>query len=168
MEYNKGLDFWKKEHEECNCGSYAFNLNEWYSPGVICGVDDNENGPMDCLDYWYGEGYRRKELADELAKFYLERIEDDFKDSIQIVTEMPELYRTNAEVIAFRAAAYVEEDYENFDYDFHFKVFRDGKWLEKKGSQPIKFTSIEDWSGSICYNSQTFYIIHSLENLTFN
>lgn len=167
MEYNKGLDFWKKEHKECNCGSYAFNLNEWYSPGVICGADD-ENGLMDCLDYWYGEGYRREELADELAKFYLERIEDDFKDSIKIVTEMPELYRPNAEVIAFRAAAYAGEDYENFDYDFHFKVFRDGKWLEKKGSQPIKFTSIEDWSGSICYNSQTFYIIHSLENLTFN
>lgn len=167
MEYNKGLDFWKKEHEECNCGSYAFNLNEWYCPGAIRGTDD-EDGPIDCLDYWYGQGYRREELADKLAEFYLEKIEDDFRDKIKIVTEMPELSDTNIEVIAFRAGAYEEEDYDDFDYDFHFKVFRNGSWLEKRGREPIKFTSLEDWSGSICYNSQTFYIIHRLENLTFN
>lgn len=167
MEYNKGLDFWNEEHKNCNCGSYAFNLNEWYNPGCFHG-DDEDYDIIDNLEYWSNEGCVGDELADRLADFLLELIKSDFEDKITVLASEPiqEFLKANDEVIAFRVGAYEYEYGNDFDYDFHFKVFRHGGWFEKRGCEPIRPTSPDDWSGSIYYNSQTFYIIHHCENLT--
>jgi len=95
-------------------------------------------------------------------------IKNDFGDRIVISIYEPiqEYLKENDEVIAFRAGAYDYEFGDEFDYDFHFKVYRHGKWFEKRGCEPIRPTSLDDWTGSIYYNSQTFYIIHHCENLT--
>lgn len=168
MTYNKGFDFWNEEHAECNCGSYAFNLDEWYHPGCICGrYNDCDEDVITFLDCWNAEGVSDDELADELASFYLDKIKNDFGNSIVISVIEPdvELFETEeVEVIAFRAGAY-EFDGE-IDYDFHFKVYRFGQWFEKRGHEPIRPTNLDDWCASLYYNSQTFYIVHHLENLT--
>ena len=70
MKYNKGFSFWNEDHKECNCGSYAFNLDEWYHPGCFHG-DDDEDYIVDNLEYWSDEGCMGDELADKLADFYL-------------------------------------------------------------------------------------------------
>ena len=167
MKYNKGFSFWNEDHKECNCGSYAFNLDEWYHPGCFHG-DDDEDYIVDNLECWSAEGYIDDELADKLADFYLGLIKNDFGDRIIISIYEPiqEYLKENDEVIAFRAGAYEYEFDDEFDYDFHFKVYRHGGWFEKRGCEPIRPTSLDDWSGSIYYNSQTFYIIHHCENLT--
>lgn len=162
MKYNKGFEFWKEDHTDCNCGSYAFNLDEWYHPGCLCG-EDEEGELFDCLDFWSEEGCDDDELADKLADLYLERVKNDFEDKIVISILKPDLEALDKdmEVIAFRAGAY--EFNSDFDYDFHFKVYRDGRWFEKRGFEPIRPTSLDEWSGSIYYNSQTFYITHKIE-----
>ena len=165
MKYNKGFDFWKENHEDCNCGSYAFNLDEWYHPGCLCG-EDSQDELLDSLECWFAENCDDDELADKLADFYLNRIKDDFVDKITISICEPnvELLDNNVEVIAFRAGVYEFGYYEpDFDYDFHFKVYRDGHWFEKRGFEPVRLTSLDEWSGSIYYNSQTFYITHQIE-----
>ena len=165
MKYNKGLDFWNEEHRDCNCGSYAFNLDEWYHPGCLYG-DDDESEVTDLL-HDLAEIYDDDDMADQLADFYLGRIKEDFGDDIVISALEPNVdnFDDNVEVIAFRAGAYEYSD--EIDYDFHFKVYRFGRWFEKRGSEPVRPTNLDDWCASIHYNSQTFYIIHSLENLTF-
>ena len=164
MTYNKGFDFWNEEHVECNCGSYAFNLDEWYHPGCICGrYDDCDEDVITFLECWNAEGVSDDELANELASFYLDKIKNDFENEVRIVfeSELPTLINEGEEVIAFRAGAY-EFDGE-FDYDFHFKVYRFGQWFEKRGCEPIRPTNLDDWCASLFYNSETFYIIHVLK-----
>ena len=172
MNYNKSFDFWNEEHEDCNCGSYAFNLDEWYHPGCICGrYDDCDDDVITFLDSWSDEGIDDDELANELASFYLDKIENDFEGEIRIVHdfELPTYVCPGEEVIAFRAGAYAWKGYNcsSFDYDFHFKVLRDGHWFEKRGSEPIRATNLNEWTASIYYNSETFFIIHRLQNLTY-
>lgn len=165
MKYNKGFDFWNEDHRDCNCGSYAFNLDEWYHPGSLCGEDEEEN-IIENLEYWAEDEHEDDELADKLADFYLDRIANDFKDDITISIIEPDLdnLEDGIEVIAFRAGAYQwKGEYADFDYDFHFKVYRYNNWFEKRGCEPVRITSLNDWSGSIYYNSQTFYITHHLK-----
>ena len=171
MEYNKGLDFWNEEHKNCNCGSYAFNLNEWYNPGCMCGRYNNfDDDVLYLLDCWHEGGADDDDLANDLASFYLDKIKNDFGDEVRIVFEskLPTLVNEGEEVIAFRAGAYAWEGYNcsSFDYDFHFKVLRNGHWFEKCGGGLVQETNLDEWTTSIYYNSETFFIIHRLQNLT--
>ena len=171
MEYNKGLDFWNEEHKNCNCGSYAFNLNEWYHPGCMCGrYNDCNDDVLYLLDCWHEGGADDDDLANDLASFYLDKIKNDFGDEVRIVfaSELPTSVNEGEEVVAFRAGAYAWEGYNcsSFDYDFHFKVLRNGHWFEKCGSGLIQETNLDEWTTSIYYNSKTFFIIHRLQNLT--
>lgn len=171
MTYNRGFEFWNEEHRECNCGSYAFNLDEWYCPGYLSGTYDDDDCEIPIfLGYCEDDGMTEDELANQLAGFYLDKIKKDFKDSIRILCEQPRIVdlKDNEELIAFRAGAYSWGgcNCSSYDYDFHFKVYRDGRWLEKKGSLAINFTTLDDWMGSLYYNSETFYIIHRFKNLT--
>lgn len=174
MKYNKGFDFWNEYRADCNCGSLAFNLDEWYHPGdltghyeefmaedFLCGLDVDRAGHDDDV------------LADELAEFYIDLLIEDFGDEISEPSlDEPEVIPNGYELIAFRAGAYLWDDGygDTWDYDFHFKVLREGQWLEKCGSGSVFPTSLSNWSaGSMYYNSHTFYFIHKIacENLTF-
>lgn len=168
MKYNKSLTFWDECHRECNCGSYALNLNEWYHPGDLCG-----HGTEDSAGWFLADQdpyYTDDELADMLAEYYIDHLLEDFGDSISMPSlDEPEVIPNGEELIAFRAGAYrFGEDSDECDYDFHFKVYRDGDWFEKMGSDDIQRTSINDWCNScMYYNSQTFYFTHKWsENLT--
>lgn len=171
MKYNKGFDFWDKYRRDCNCGSLAFNLDEWYHPGDLKGNYED----FLAEDFLLGldDDFDDDEIADALANFYLDLLVEDFEDEISEPSlEEPEVVPNGYELIAFRAGAYSWDQGEwgfSFDYDFHFKVLREGQWLEKLGGGSVFPTSLSDWNGgSMYYNSHTFYFIHRIacENLT--
>ena len=62
----------------------------------------------------------------------------------------------NEEIIAFRT--YVDLDFYE-DFDFHFKVLRNGEWSEKNGNGPVHTCTLENWGK---YNSSTFFLAHTI------
>ena len=65
---------------------------------------------------------------------------------------------SDEELIAFRA--FVNED---CNWDFHFKVLRNGLWQEKCGSDPVRFCEEDDWhNGLVEYISYTSYFAKKL------
>ena len=154
MKYNTDPNFWNTDRRNCNCGSLAFNLDEWYHPGALTHIDKEDI--YDYLCEWGQSCWDDDELANRLAELYLDRIEADFGDEITEPT-LDELDEEE-ELIAFRAGAYNWGD--DYDYDFHFKVYRNGEWIEKLGGGGIELTSPNNWDGPMYYNSETFYFIH--------
>ena len=162
MKYNTDPNFWNEPRSQCNCGSLAFNLDEWYHPGALTYID-SETELYDYLESCNENYIDDDELANELAELYLSRIIADFGDQITEPTTRKiseEEVDEGEEIIAFRAGAYEWGD--DFDYDFHFKVYRDGEWIEKLGGGAIELTTPYNWDGSMYYNSETFYFIHRL------
>lgn len=163
MEYTKNSNpnYYEENVEFSNCGSFAFNIEEWYNPGSDFVAD------FGSIEDWMMEmslnGYNCDEIADiyaeELAKFIIE----DFKEEIREITNFSEV-KSNEELIAFRTCCRYEtnEDWVP-DFDFHFKVFRDGVWKEKCGSCPVRFCTEDDWAYvTRIYNSNTIYFAHQI------
>ena len=172
MGYNTDKKFWEKKHPDCNCGSFAFDLNKWYCPGSLTGID-SEDELIDLIDYYYLNGYDEMSIANQLLEEYIERIITDFEDKVYGFSldniDISKL-EPDEELIAFRAGVAVDEidAAPEFDYDFHFKVFRKHEWYEKNGSSAVHHCEIDNWyTSTIFYNSDTIYFIHKRpQNLT--
>lgn len=164
MEYTKNSDpnYFEDNSECANCGSFAFNVEEWYNPEL-----DLEEEVL-YIGAWMAElidnGYSCDEVADIYAEILTESVLRDFEGEIREIL-FPSQVHNDEELIAFRGYCRYEtgEDYIP-DYDFHFKVFRDGIWQEKCGSQPVKFCTADDWTYMTrTYNSETIYFAHRID-----
>ena len=152
---NHNPKFYDENPKRANCGSFAFNIEEWYCPDVYfehdIGID---------IDSWIEQGFATGadewELADDLASILSKYILSDFKD-VRLLYN-PSYIQPGEELIAFRT--FVDED---FNWDFHFKVLRNGLWQEKCGSDPVRFCEEDDWhNGLLDYISYTFYFAKKL------
>ena len=163
MEYTKNTNPNFYEENECssNCGSFAFNVEEWYDPERDFEIE------VGYISDWMVEmvdnGYSCDEVADIYAEGLAESVLNDFFGEIREVY-FPSEVNENEELIALRGYCRYEtgEDYIP-DYDFHFKVFRNGIWQEKCGSEPVKFCTADDWTYMTrTYNSETIYFAHKV------
>ena len=159
MEYTKNLNpaYFEEFPTKANCGSFAFNIEEWYDP-----IGDEYFSAED-RDEWIREMYNNDYSLDELADMYVEELTEqvlkDFNLEIRLITHFSEV-QSNEEVIALRAWCYYSED-DWSDWDFHFKVLRDGIWQEKCGCESVRFCLKDEWSyGTRTYNSETIYFAH--------
>lgn len=161
MEYTKNSDpnYYEYNSEYANCGSFAFNVEEWYDP------EDEFENEVGYIDDWIMEmsdnGYSADEIADIYTEAITERVLKDFTNEIREIT-YPSEANDNEEVVALRGWCY--EDIDNFaEWDFHFKVLRNGIWQEKCGREPVKFCLEDEWSyGFRTYNSNTIYFAHKI------
>ena len=97
-------------------------------------------------------------MSDEFAGILVNYILNDF-DDVRYIVQISELEQ-NEELIAFRT--FVTTD---GNWDFHFKVLRNGMWLEKCGSDPTRFCEKDDWhNGLMEYISYTSYFARKLTN----
>lgn len=171
--FDKNTDphYWDIPHPKHNCGSLAFNIKSWYSPEwkyhEVLGCDDIDDWAQDL----WNEGWESWYIADKIAEIYTEGILEDFGNTVRIlnVKGSGALYelQPNEELIAFRVASgWNNGDVFEADVDFHFKVYRDGKWIEKNGGGPVhecEEESEEDWEyDSYLYESQTIYFAHKI------
>ena len=163
MEYTKNSDpnYFEDNPECANCGSFAFNVEEWYDPEEDFILD------VGYIDEWMKEmvesGYNCDEVADMYAESLAESVMRDFEGEVREVF-LPTEVEPNEELIAFRGyCRYESEEDWVPDYDFHFKVLRDGIWQEKCGHYPVKFCTEDDWTYMTrTYNSNTIYFAHQI------
>lgn len=142
-----------------NCGSYAFNILEWYSPWP------KKQTPENIVDLylnadWSNLGSLTKQILDICTK----RILKDFADKNIKKLKRPRKPNSNQDLIAFRIGI-LPGDFDNStDVDFHFRVFRDNQWSEKSGSeQEIKFCEFSEdtWFSTtdLIYDSPIIYFL---------
>ena len=159
--HNNDPTYYETNRCNTNCGSYALRLKEWYDNEV-----DEEWGGV---NEWIGELIDAEiplsEIPDIIAKAYIDELLSDFPENelILLSTVTQDVLKdTAAELIAFRVYApideYLEDDWVCFD--FHFRVWRNGHWMEKNGSQAVQKCNLIDWGK---YNSSTFFLLHKID-----
>lgn len=122
---------------EGNCGSFALNVKEWYLSDR-----DFDNTSIVCT-MLEEEGYNVEEALDYLTSINVQQILDDFGSDIRVITNKDDI-KNGEELIAYRIGIFEEEDFPFIDTDFHFKVKRNGIWMEKCGSTEVKFCELEE------------------------
>lgn len=148
---NSDLTYYETHRTAANCGSYALRLNEWYE---LDPYFEDVTGYY--IDEWIDEqgenGYSDYEISTMYGDILVEGMLEEFKGELEICNGMPPT-TNNVELIAFSTFCYyVEEGTPDFDY--HFKVLRDGKWMEKCGMDSVRECDEDEWGdyiGDITY-----------------
>lgn len=150
-----------------NCGGYALRTFSWFYPADE-DMDWNWSIREDHIDNYIKDGYDDEDVAtmilEEDIDYMLEHIE-----TLSLYEEDPQKYepRLGEELIAY--CIYV--DSYNEDNDFHFKVLRDGKWMEKNGGGQIQET-LPPWERKSwyytgrTYNSEVVYFINKVGEIS--
>ena len=158
MEYtrNSDLSYYETHRHEANCGSYALRLNEWYDLDYYF-----EDVTGYYIDEWVNEkseeGYSDYEISTMYGDILVDGILEDFKGELEICSGQPPESK-DVELIAFSTFCYAE-CCRYPDYDYHFKVLRDGKWMEKCGSGPVEECTENGWGD---YIGDVTYFYHRI------
>lgn len=150
---NSDLSYYEEHPRATNCGSYALRLNEWYN------LDDKfvlyVGDIYDWIDEMAENGYSDWEISTMFGEKLIQEMMYEFGDELEICDgEIPD--DDSIELIAFSTYCYSGA---STDYDFHFKVFRDGVWKEKCGRQFVNECDIDDWGE---YIGDIFYLYHKI------
>ena len=159
MEYtrNHNPNYFDECQRFANCGSFAFNIEEWYSPDEYF-EEDTGYCVEEWIDHCVWNGWDEYDMSDAFADMLVKYILLDF-DDVRTVSYAADV-KSNEELIAFRTFVTCEGG-----WDFHFKVLRDGMWLEKCGVDPVRFCEKDDWhNGLMEYISTTIYFARKLES----
>ena len=155
--HNSDLNYYKNHPEETNCGSFALRLKEWYLPET-----DFEKEVGD-IEKWIltmaKEGYNEVELSDIYLDAIVTQILKDFEGEIEICDGRAP-YTEEKELIALSTYCFWDYDYSWADWDFHFKVFRDGVWQEKHGDMKVEECDLEEWDR---YIGDIIYFYHRIK-----
>ena len=158
MDYKRNSDphYYESHCLASNCGSFALNLQGWYDPELYFEMGHGDIADwIEEVDY---EGWTDIEKSDFYADVLIDGMLIEFADELRILnSEKDDLY-VDEELIAFRTYCIMEEEegWEPYPrWDFHFRVFRDGRWQEKQGDNPVNNEcNIEDWGK---YISEIYY-----------
>ncbi len=152
--FNNDPTFWDDDPAECNCGSYALNIVDWYYPYEDRVVRD------DWIESMLNNGFTMDEAREEVLAEDVYNMETQFGDYL-VPIDSPDDIPNEVEVIAYRVSLL----YDVFDdpyYDFHFKVRRDGYWSEKRGMSEVRSCALQadeiwDNGGYLQYSSTIQY-----------
>lgn len=165
-----------------NCGGYAFNVEEWYAPY------ESSCERMTEIQDMYEYQMSKEKIFYEVLECDVKQILHDFPEYTLIKKEEVSKYMVkNTEIIAYRnmivlygttkdeeTSFITNDEYEwpdfkdvlkyDLDMDFHFKVYRNGRWSEKNGGWKIKDCDIpsekEPWvCGDLYYDGPIAYFI---------
>lgn len=156
MEYTRNSDpnYYSQNTFTSNCGSYALRLCEWYDPESY--LESLEDGDIyEWIEHMAMNGYSNDEITDIYIDILVEGMLKEFEGELEICDGRPPS-TSDKELIAFNGFCYCDDDY-NTDADFHFKVFRDGKWSEKPGHEPVEFRDKDEWDS---YTGNPVYMYH--------
>ena len=164
--------FWAKHHYYLNCGSFALNVMEWYVP-----YDNECEDRMGAMVDYIRQGDTADEVYEKImdadVKFMLWQFSDIL---VPISYEKMLTLPKETTVIAYRIGIVFDGDWEDVDIcdideDFHFKVRRNGQWMEKQGHREVRFCELnpdEPWpirsDRELKYDSEIKYFIYNQEN----
>lgn len=141
--HNSDLSYYETNRFETNCGSYALRLNEWY---------DLDEYFAETTGYFVGEwiieqdqeGYDDYEISVMYKDILVQGILEEFYGELEVCDGMPPK-SDDVELIAFSTFCDSSDSSYSSDFDYHFKVFRDGKWMEKCGTSEVRECDRDDW-----------------------
>ena len=154
MNYTRNSDpeYYKKYQRCSNCGSYALRLQEWYDPDGF--FEDAVGCGYEWIEEMIDEGYSDTEIANMYTDILTDGMLMEFEGELTVCDGRPPC-SSDEELIALNTFVYYGDD--GGDYDFHFKVFRNGKWSEKCGVLPVEECDEDDWGR---YNGDPVYMYH--------
>ena len=155
MEYtrNSDPDYYNKHLSTSNCGSYALRLQEWYDPEPY--FEMSEGDLYEWVEEMTMSGYSDAEISTLYTHILVEGMLEEFEGELELCDgRAPSTL--DKELIAMNSFCIFDEDYSS-DIDFHFKVFRDGIWSEKCGSEEVRFCEEDEWGR---YIGDPVYMYH--------
>ena len=87
----------------------------------------------------------------------IESMLEEFGDELQLCDGRPPT-TSDVELIAFNTWCHWEDGYDT-DFDFHFRVYRDGKWMEKSGYLEVNECELDEWGK---YNGDVSFFYHRI------
>lgn len=162
MDYKRNSDpyYYESHCENANCGSFALNLQGWYDPELY--FEENHGYISDWIEEAEWEGWDDTEKSDFYANVLVDGMLIEFADELRILSSEKDDLLENEELIAFRTYCTCENE-DGWDWprwDFHFRVFRGGRWQEKQGNSPVEdYCDMNDWGQ---YISEIFYFAHKV------
>ena len=158
---NNDPNYYETHRFDTNCGSYALRLKEWYDNEI----DEEWGGASEWIEELADAEIPFSEIPDIIAKAYIDELLLDFPENeLVLLNKITQniLKDMTVELIAFRVYAPIQEYLMNdcTCFDFHFRVWRDGHWMEKNGSQAVRKCNLTDWGK---YNSSTFFLLHKIK-----
>lgn len=134
---------------DLNCGSFALDVDEWYTPYACGGTDYSEAEREEWIYSLLEAGYSRKDIMDYV-------LEADFEFILESCPWLEQICYEDIDpkdrVIAYRLSLDEVDCAEDFDFelhtDFHFRVLLDGEWWEKNGGGPVHLADqniLADW-----------------------
>lgn len=154
---NSDIKFYEEKPWETNCGSYALRLNEWYELDNLF-----EDVVGSYVDEWIEDqnkmGHSDFEISCIYGEILVECILNEFEGELEICDGLPPS-TSNVELIAFNTFCYYE-DTGYADFDYHFKVLRDGTWKEKCGAGPVRECDEDEWGD---YIGDVIYFYHKIK-----
>lgn len=131
LKANRDPNYYTKYESITNCGSYAFNIVEWYTPDEVFDLDDEE-----LANRLFDEGMNEYDIIDLLFDRDVRQIMEDFDNELLLTYDMNYPLKDNEELIAFRVCVNPYSS-DGMMTDYHFRVKRNGKWMEKCGQEPV-------------------------------
>jgi len=155
--HNSDPQLYIDHRAKTNCGSFALNLCEWYEPEI-------EQTDYDYIYDWLyemaEEGLLPVDVADRYVEFVFDSVQEEFNIEEAEYAFGEPVALEDRELVALRGyCGFDMDDINDIDWDFHFRVFRNGKWMEKNGCLEVHECDINDWGK---YNSKTIYFYHNL------
>ena len=151
-----------------NCGGYALRTFSWYLPYSTSFVDSEQDTNDMLAEQLLFDGFSIKEIYQIILNKNVNFMLQDFFENLRVIKDINDLKDTE-ELVAFRIGIepiYDEDDeFLYVDTDFHYRVFRDNKWLEKCGEKSIQSCSnITDiWEiDNFYYDSDIVFLAHEL------
>lgn len=154
---NSDIKYYEENPYATNCGSYALRLNEWYELDYLF-----EDVMGEYIDEWIirknEEGWSDFEISCEYENILVDCMLNEFEDELELACFSEPPKSDNVELIAFNTFCYYNDN-GSVDFDYHFKVFRDGVWKEKCGTGPVVECGEDDWGD---YIADTIYMYHKI------
>lgn len=133
--FNNDPTFWDDDPAECNCGSYALNIVDWYYPY------EDRVARDDWIESMLNNGFTMDEAREEVLAEDVYNMETQFGDYL-VPIDSPDDIPNEVEVIAYRVSLLYDVLNDPY-YDFHFKVRRDGYWSEKRGMSEVRSCALQ-------------------------
>lgn len=156
---NSDLSYYIEHPRRTNCGSYALRLNEWYSPDEY--FEDINGDIYDWIEEMSKNGYDDLDISNMFKDVLIDGMLIEFKGELELCDGQPPA-TNDVELIAFNTFCIYDDI--GPDYDFHFKVLRDGLWMEKCGNDEVKECDENDWD---VYIGDVVYLYHKIKE-TYN
>ena len=151
--------------DDYNCAGFALRTFSWYCP--------LPQSTYDRFEELFDDGFDFETIENMMTNEMVETMLSDFASNLRVV-DYGESIANDEELIAFRFGVNYDPDFDwsfmgpwDCDVDFHYQVFRDGRWQEKNGDGDIHNCETPDpaepWdTGILVYGGPLIFLAHKI------